>query len=368
MSGPVYIFAGGGTGGHLCPALAVAEELTRMQADARIVFACSDRPIDRRVLSGHPYAIVPQPVRPMPRGLRGWWRFGRGMRASNRLARDLIRDLRPAAVLGLGGFAAVAVTRRARRAGIRTGLLSIDAVPGLANRLLGRKVEAIFAQYERTRAAYGRRGGKVRVVGLPVRAALLAGDVDEARRAFDLRDDRRTLLIMAGSQGAANVNRAVAELRSDLDALADTWQVLHVAGPEKLDDVRAQWAGAAVGHTVVGFCDRMDLAYAAADLTLCRGGASTAGELAATATPAVVMPYPYHRDRQQYLNVADAAEAGAVEIVEDRTDPRANAEALRSSLVAIMADPSRLASMAQAAAGMARTGAAAEIARWLAEG
>ncbi len=365
MDRPIYIFAGGGTGGHLCPALAVAEELTGIQSDARIVFACSDRAIDRRVLSGHPYAIVPQPIRPMPRGPRGWVRFARCMRASNRLARDLIRDLRPAAVLGLGGFAAAPVTGRARRKGIRTALLSIDAVPGLANRLLAGRVEVIFTQYERTAGAYGRHAAKVRVVGPPVRPALLGGDVEEARRVFGLRDDRRTLLVMAGSQGAANVNRAVAELKADLDALAGSWQVLHVAGPEKVDEVRSHWAGADIGHTVVGFCDRMDLAYAAADLTLCRGGASTAGELAATATPAVVMPYPHHRDRQQYLNVADAAEAGSVEMVEDRTDPAANAESLRSSLLAIMADAPRLAAMTAAAAGRARTDGALEIARWL---
>ncbi|HET6427009.1 MAG TPA: UDP-N-acetylglucosamine--N-acetylmuramyl-(pentapeptide) pyrophosphoryl-undecaprenol N-acetylglucosamine transferase [Phycisphaerae bacterium] len=366
MSGPVYIFAGGGTGGHLCPAVAVAEELTALRPDARVVFACSDRAIDRRVLSPHPYAIVAQPVRPMPRGPAGWWRFGRSWRASRRLARDLLRDLQPAAVLGLGGFAAAPVTVRAARAGIRTALLSIDAVPGIANRLLARKVLVIFAQYARTAQAYGKCAKKVRVVGPLVRRELLAGDPSEARAAFGLRADRRTLLVMAGSQGAANVNRAVAALTADLGSLADSWQVLHVAGPEKLDEVREQWAGAAIGHAVVGFCDRMDLAFAAADLALCRGGASTAGELAATGTPAVVMPYPYHRDRQQYLNVAEAAEAGAVEVVEDRTDPAANAVLLRASLLAIMADPSRLEAMSQAAAGRVRADAAAEIARWMA--
>jgi len=361
----VYLFAGGGTGGHLCPALAVAEELTAVEPGARVVFACSDRAIDRRVLAGHPYAVVPQPVRPIPRGARGWGRFGRCWQASRRLARDLLGDLKPAAVLGLGGFAAAPVTVRAASAGIRTALLSIDAVPGLANKMLARKVDVIFAQYAQTAAAYGACARKVSVVGPPVRRGLLAGDAREARAAFGLRAGRKTLLVMAGSQGAANVNRAVAQLRADLDSLADTWQVLHVAGPEKLEEVRGQWAGAAIGHAVLGFCDRMDLAYAVADMVLCRGGASTAGELSATGTPAVVMPYPYHRDRQQYLNVAEAAEAGAVEVVDDRTDPAVNAESLRSSLLAIMADGSRLAAMSRAAAGAARKDAAAEIARWM---
>ena len=366
MASPIYIFAGGGTGGHLVPALAVAEELTTLAPDARIVFACSDRPIDRRILDPTPHAVVVQPVRPMPRGLRGWPRFATRYLAARRLARDMVRDLSPVAVFALGGFAAAPVASAAARAGIRTALLSIDAVPGLANRLLARRAGAIFAQFERTAGGYGRYGGKVRVVGCPVRAALASGDRDEAARALGLRTDRRGLLIMAGSLGAANINEAAAGIRPDLDALAGEWQVLHVAGPGKGSQAERAWAGADIHAVTMEFCERMDLAYAAADVVLCRAGAATVGELAATGTPAVLMPYPHHRDQQQRHNAAAPAEDGAAVVVPDACDPAANAQRLRESLVAILRDPARLEAMQSAAEARKPTGAARAIAEFLA--
>jgi len=363
---PIYIFAGGGTGGHLVPALAVADALAALVPEAHIVFACSRRQIDRQILDPTRHAVIPQPTRPLPRSLRGWGAFARAWVATRRLARDLVRDLRPAAVFGLGGYAAAGVVCAAARAGVRTCLLSIDAVPGLANRHLARRADVVFAQFDATRGAYGRSAGKVRVVGCPVRRRLVGGDPSEARRFFGLRDDRRTLLVMAGSQGAANINDAVVALRGDLDKLAGAWQVLHLTGAGKADAVRAAYGTAAIHHVAREFCDRMDLAYAAADVVLCRGGASTVGELSATGIPAVVMPYPYHRDAQQARNAAPLASAGAAEIVTDACDPAANAEALRGSLIGILADGRRLEAMRSAAGCAKRPDAAAQIARWLA--
>lgn len=366
MAEPIYIFAGGGTGGHLLPALAVAERLLEMRPAAKIVFACSERAMDRRILSPTAYAVVPQPIRPLPRSPRGWWRFLSGWSRAGRLARHLIRDLRPAAVFGLGGFAAVPVTRAAAARGVRTCLLSIDALPGLANRYLARRVDVIFAQFEPTVEAYGARGAKARVVGLPVQAALAGAERTGARKHLGLRVRRRTLLVMAGSQGAANINRALAALRGELVALGKSWQILHLAGPGKLQEVQADWQNAAVHHVTMEFCERMDLAYAAADLALCRAGAATVGELTATATPAVLMPYPYHRDQHQRHNAAAPVAAGAAVMVADACEPQANAEALRSSLLEIMRDPGRLKTMRDAAGRSSRPDAAAEIARWLA--
>jgi UDP-N-acetylglucosamine--N-acetylmuramyl-(pentapeptide) pyrophosphoryl-undecaprenol N-acetylglucosamine transferase len=248
---------------------------------------------------------------------------------------------------------------------VRSCLLSIDAVPGVANRHLAGKVDVIFAQFDRCVAGYGRHGGKVRVVGCPVRPGLTRGDADEARRTFGLRADRRTLLVMAGSLGAASINDALGAVRGDLEALADRWQVLHLAGPGKLDEVRAAWAGSAVHHVAMEFCQRMDLAYAAADLALARGGAATVAELTATGTPAAIMPYPHHRDRQQHLNAAALVEAGAARVIDDAIDAQANAAALRAELLPLLAEPGRLATLTAAADQRACADAAGEIARWL---
>jgi UDP-N-acetylglucosamine--N-acetylmuramyl-(pentapeptide) pyrophosphoryl-undecaprenol N-acetylglucosamine transferase len=362
---PTFIFAGGGTGGHLYPALAVAQILRQSRPEARIIFACSDRDIDRRILAASGYEMIPQPVRPMPRSLRGWGAFAKGLLAGRKLARELLERNRPAAVFGLGGFAAFPVVRAARAGGIPQCLLSIDAVAGLANRSLAKYVDVIFTQFERTAADYGRHAGKARQVGCPVRPSLLSGDIDEARRLWGLHSGRKTLVIVPGSLGAATINDAVVRLKGELDGLGGQWQLLHVTGPGKLQDLRQAYSAAGIGATVLEFCERMDLAYAVADLVLCRAGASTIGELYAVGKPAVLMPYPFHRDQHQRHNAQEMVSAGAAELVTDLKDAGGNAQALRTSLLAIMADQARLDRMRQAAEGLARPDAATKIADWL---
>ena len=360
---PLYIFAGGGTGGHLYPGLAVAEELLRLRPGAKVVFACSNRAIDRRILDRRPYAVIPQPVRPLPRRAGEALLFLRAWRRSGRLARDLLRDLRPAAVLGLGGFAAGPVLKHAERAGVRAALLNPDAVPGKANRYLAGRVEAIFTQFDSTAEHFGSRGrGKVRAVGCPVRSELTAAGRDEAIRHFGLDADKHTLLVLGGSLGAEPINKAVAALAADFSPLADAWQILHIVGPGA---GRAVVGGAGLPGDRLEYCEHMDLAYAAADLALCRGGAVTIAELAVTATPAVILPYPHHADRQQHLNAAALAEAGAALVCEDAIDAARNAETLRSALLPLLSAPGRLADMRKAVGELARGSAAAEVAGWL---
>jgi len=361
----MYIFAGGGTGGHLYPGLAVAAELTDLESEAKVVFACSDRPIDRRILDATAYAVVPQPVRSLPAGIAGWPAFLRAYLSSAALARRMVADLRPAAVLGLGGFAAGPVVVRAAKAGVRTALLNPDAVPGRANRLLARRVDAIFTQFGVTAGHFGRSGGaKVRRVGCPVRRELAAADRAEAIDHFGLRADRKTLLVHGGSLGAESINEAIARLMPDLRELADAWQVLHVTGPSKA----ASAAGEAgeLNVRVLEYCRRMDLAYAAADLSLSRAGAVTVAELAATGTPAVLMPYPYHADQQQRLNAAALDETGAAVLCDDARDADRNAERLRQTLLAILREPDRLEGMRNAACRATPDNAAEKVARWLA--
>ena len=366
MSKPIYIFAGGGTGGHLYPGLAVAERLQAMQPAARIVFACSNRAIDRRILDSQPHAVVPQPVRPMPGSARAWPGFLAAWRRSRIAAKAMIADLRPAAVLGLGGFAAAPVVCRAARAGVPAALLNPDAVPGKANRFLAARADAIFTQFDAAREHFpAKLRARVRCVGCPVRRSLLSASRDQAGRHFGLRDDRKTLLVNGGSLGARSVNEAVLALLDDLGDLAGAWQVLHVTGRASYAETAARWDSVPIGATVIDYCDRMDLAYAAADLALGRGGACSIAELAATATPAVVMPYPHHKDRQQHLNAAALAGAGAAVVVEDRGDAPANAAALRETLLPIMADAERLETMRRSAAACTKPNAAETVAQWL---
>lgn len=369
MSGPIYIFAGGGTGGHLYPALAVAEELMRLQGEARIAFACSNRAIDRRVLDVLPYAIVPQPVRPLPHGARGWGGFLRAWAASKLQARQMVRDLKPAAVLGMGGFAAAPVVEAAASRRIPTAMLNPDAVPGKANKHLARRVDAIFTQFPQTTETFPPAArGKVHCVGCPVARRFLEASREEALRHFGLRGDRRTLVVLGGSQGAGSINQALAALAADLSAVAENWQILHITGAEKGSGTFSAAEKVPDPFSVkLEYCHEMHLAYAGADLALCRGGAATIAELDATATPAVILPYPYHKDQQQRLNAGGLVAAGSAVLVEDKIDPAANAASLRQSLLPLMADASKLDEMKAKARQSARTQAAAEVARWLIE-
>ncbi|MGA2265897.1 MAG: UDP-N-acetylglucosamine--N-acetylmuramyl-(pentapeptide) pyrophosphoryl-undecaprenol N-acetylglucosamine transferase [Phycisphaerae bacterium] len=370
MAEELYIFAGGGTGGHLYPGLAVAEELIARRPGAKVVFACSGRAIDRRILDPLPYVIVPQPVRPFPKNPSGWPGFLAAWAKSARLARRLVADLRPAGVLGLGGFAAAPIVIRAAAAGVPTALLNPDAVPGKANRALAAKADVIFSQFPSTQEAFppGLRG-KVRCVGCPVRRGLAGASRAEGLARFGLRSGRRTLLIFGGSLLAEALGEAVERLAGDLAGFASTWQVVHISGSPSARRIERTLKDQGLAVCTQSYCDRMDLAYAAADLVLARAGAVTVAELAATGKPAVLMPYPHHADRHQFLNAAALAQAGAAVVCEDFKDPAATAAALGGVLLPLLGDADALASMCQAAAKLAtQSSAASTVAQWLLAG
>ncbi len=362
----IFIFAGGGSGGHLCPGIAVAEALKRLSSDCSVVFACSNRPVDRKLLEPLGYAMVPQPVLPVPRGPVGWDRFLRAWVRSSMQARRMLRDLRPAAVLGLGGFAAGPLVKRAGKSHIPTALLNPDAVPGIANRYLAGYSDVVFTQFAAAEEGFpARHRRRVRLVGCPVRRGFFEATRRQGIEAFGLDADKKTLLVFGGSLLASAVTDSAAAIAEDLEQLADSWQVLHITAEDKTAAVRDAHAGGRLGVHVMGYCDRMDLAMAAADLALCRAGASTLAELAATATPAVLMPYPHHRDRHQYINASDAVDTAAAMIADDSGDVAANAEALRRTLLPIMRSDDRLSVMRQAAEELSATDAADEVAGWL---
>ena len=366
MGYETYIFAGGGTGGHLYPGLAVARKLGELKKSATLVFACSSRAIDRRILDPLGFAVVPQPILPMPRSPRGWGKFVEAWVASRKLARRMLNDIKPTAVLGLGGFAAAAMVKQAASMRIPSALLNPDAVPGVANRLLARRVDAVFTQFESTAQCFApRTRAKVRVVGCPIRDSLIGADKPSALRELKLRGDRLTLLVNGGSLGAESINRVLAMLSEQLCAFEDTWQILHVTGPNKAsgDDLRCSNS---IHVSTLEYCPRMELAYACADLAIGRGGASSVAELAATGTPAIILPYPHHKDRQQLLNARELADNGGAIVVEDRSDPRQTAEDMTRTLIPLLGDPQNLKRMRQAALACAKPTAADVVAQWMA--
>ncbi|MBN2376712.1 MAG: UDP-N-acetylglucosamine--N-acetylmuramyl-(pentapeptide) pyrophosphoryl-undecaprenol N-acetylglucosamine transferase [Sedimentisphaerales bacterium] len=371
-----YIFAGGGSGGHLYPGLAVASVLRKMQPGAEILFLATEREIDRRILSASGFEFVAQPIVPLPRRPMKVWDFYQRWRKSCRLCRDLFQQRQTQVVLGLGGYASGAALKTAARVGIPAAMLNPDALPGKANRFAMPLVRKIFLQWLGSTECFGRFADRCVVTGCPIRdefnnPALLQSDRESMLKAIGLVTDKKTLLVMAGSQGGHNVNRAVVRLFTDEQfcndnqaALAD-WQILHLSGADQEDWVRQQYQSASVAGAVLDFAEQMPKLLMAADLVISRAGASSLAELTALAKPAVLIPYPYHRDQHQMKNAQVLAQTGAARIVIDQCDEQKTSRNLGEVLQGLFQHNAILDEMAAAAAKLARPDAAQDVAEEL---
>jgi UDP-N-acetylglucosamine--N-acetylmuramyl-(pentapeptide) pyrophosphoryl-undecaprenol N-acetylglucosamine transferase len=248
--------------------------------------------------------------------------------------------------------------------GIPTAILNPDAVPGRANRYLSKRVDAIFAQWPGTQRHFRRRE-VVHITGCPVRRELLTGDQWAARHALGLDPDKKTLLVTGASQGARTINLAMLQLAPKLRH-REEWQVLHLAGNADVAQVTAGYEHAGLTGQVLAFTNRMHAALWAADLVISRAGASTLAELTVVGRPAILLPYPFHRDQHQRHNAEVLATAGAAILLPDRKHAMRNARELLHILDALMDNSARLQDMQSAARGLGRPRAAEEVAEIIA--
>lgn len=359
-----YVLAGGGTGGHLYPGLAVADALLRRDAAARITFLTTNRPLDTQLLSGRPFAQVAQVVRPWPSRPWGWPGFARAWWSSVKRARRLLRQEGVAAVLGLGGYAAGPAVMAAAQLGLPRAILNPDAVPGRANRRLARRVTAVFCQWEVTRGVLP-EPDVGRVVGCPIRARFAEVAREDGCRHFGLDAGRPVLLVTGASQGARTVNRVMQRVWPEFATTHADWQLLHLSGAADEAETRAAYEAAGVVANVVAFTHEMPLALAAADVVVSRAGASTLAELTVLGKPSILLPYPFDRGQHQRANADVLGQAGAAIVLDDRIEPAANAGPLGAALerVANAAERER---MAAAARTLGRANAADDVAAWLA--
>ena len=352
----------------MLPGLAVAKALQEKCAQAKVHFFVTSREIDKKVLHGTGYSMTAQLAQPFSLRPMGLARFAWGFWRSQREARAMLAILRPAAVLGMGGFAAGPLGRLAGKMKIPLGLLNPDAEPGRANRWLATRAGRIFVQWPRTAELLRDRcAGQVQVTGCPVRREIFSATRQQGVERFDLRADRKTLLVPGGSQGAMNVNLTVVELLGRLDELGERWQILHLTGPGKLQVVRAGYerAGVRMHYKLVDFTQDMPEALAAADLVLSRAGASSLAEFTARRLPAVLMPYPYGRDQHQTANARCLADEAAAVIVPDKCNAAANAEAVGPVLLDLMGSDQELSRMSAAYETLYKPDAAEMIAEEL---
>jgi UDP-N-acetylglucosamine--N-acetylmuramyl-(pentapeptide) pyrophosphoryl-undecaprenol N-acetylglucosamine transferase len=351
------LIACGGTGGQLFPGIAVGEVLASRGHDVTLLI--SEKKIDTLAASGHkdlrfekmPFLAMPKPWSPKMIGfLKGLWQ---GTKACRKLIRD--RDVK--VVLGMGGFTSFAPLYAGRKEGCRTLIHESNAIPGKANRLNARYSDIVLCGLEACEAHFPKHGD-VRVVGTPIRSSMKHQNGDDPREFFKLDKDKRTLLIMGGSQGARGVNRAVGMALDQFEKMGI--QVLHIAGPTDYEEVRDVYAKVPLlKQHVAAFCHRMDLAYRVADLAVARSGASSMSELAYFGVPSLLVPYPYAADDHQTRNAEIFDRAGAGRLMKES---EMNADTLADAVREIFDDPRRAGEMKKAAQQLAVKNSAEKIA------
>jgi UDP-N-acetylglucosamine--N-acetylmuramyl-(pentapeptide) pyrophosphoryl-undecaprenol N-acetylglucosamine transferase len=343
------ILAGGGTGGHVIPALAIAQALTERYS-AEALFIGTRRGIENRLVpaAGFPLRLVEvgalknvslatraKTALDLPRAIAASWR--------------IVSEYRPDVMIGVGGYASGPAMLAAALSGVPTLAFEPNVVPGFANRLVAPMVSAAAVHFEET----GRYFRRFEVTGVPVRKAFC----EIGRRTGD---PRPTLLVFGGSQGAHSINQAMISSLGGLQAAVRGIHIIHQTGERDYNDAQAAYLAVGGSAEVYPFIDDMPAAFARADLLLCRSGASTVAEVMAAGRPAIFVPFPRAADDHQKRNAEALERAGAAALIEERA---LTSDLLVQVVRTLLGDPVRRARMAQAAHKFAHPQAASEIAR-----
>jgi UDP-N-acetylglucosamine--N-acetylmuramyl-(pentapeptide) pyrophosphoryl-undecaprenol N-acetylglucosamine transferase len=342
------IIAGGGTGGHVIPALAIGQQLKRQFA-AEVLFIGTARGIETRLVpqAGFPLDLIKvgalknvslltraRTMFDLPRAL---WTAGR-----------MVSDYNPDVVVGVGGYASGPTMLAAIRRRIPTLAFEPNVIPGFANRMVARWVSAAAVHFEQTCEYFPH----CRVTGVPVRPAFFEIGLTRA-------GGPPTLLVFGGSQGAHAINQAVIGSLGGLKQKLPGIHIVHQTGQRDYEAVQAGYRQANISGEVHQFIDDMPAMFARADLLVCRSGASTVAEIAAAGKPAVFVPFPRAADDHQNVNARALERAGAALVVEESNLEPAY---LVDTIAILLSDPRRLAAMSDAAKSLAHPHAVEEIA------
>lgn len=341
------MIAGGGTGGHLFPGIAVAEAARRRDSATAILFVGSARGIEGRVVPGSGFDLVLLPGAPLRgRGMAGKVGALGALGAGTMQARALVRRFRPDVVIGLGGYASAPAVVAGGLARIPIVLLEQNATPGMTTRLLGRLADRVCVSFPDT--VNGFAPGRAVVTGNPVRA-FAERPASEPRTGL-------TIALVGGSAGAHRLNEAGPALYASLAGVPGL-RIIHQTGLAEEAAVRAAYAGAA-NVDVRAFITDMGEVYAAADLIICRAGATTIAELAAQGVPAIFVPYPHAADDHQRANAEALVRAGAARVV---LDHQATGVRLAEEVRDLLGTPDLLPEMRQRVRQFARPDAAERV-------
>jgi UDP-N-acetylglucosamine--N-acetylmuramyl-(pentapeptide) pyrophosphoryl-undecaprenol N-acetylglucosamine transferase len=347
------LIAGGGTGGHLFPGIALAEEVTTRHHKNSVVFVGTDRGLESRVVpaSGYKLEIIPA------RGLKGmgFFRLVQGiltLPVALIASWRILRKYRPDVVVGVGGYASFPVVFCAWLQRVPTAVQEQNALPGLTNRILGRIVKVVFIAFEEARRYFPE--GKSNLIGNPIRAKL----TDNFLRSR-AEHSKFTVLVFGGSLGAKRVNALMLEALDLLGDLKEGMRFVHQTGRADLEAVKQGYTTRGFDADVVEFIDDMSSAYATADLVVCRAGATTVAELTVCKKAAILIPYPYATDNHQEVNARSLVEAGAALMFREA---ELTGQILATNIRGLKENPDRLRRMEKQAGLLGRPEAAKELA------
>jgi len=359
------LFAGGGTGGHLFPSLAIVERLREQNIPCVSHFLISTRTLDQQILERLDETYTALPVRPMPvcaQDIMAIPRFVCAWFASVGEVRRLINQKNVTAVVAMGGYVSAPAIKAAYQVGKPVALVNLDSPAGRANRWMARWASDVFS------VGQGLSGS--REIGFPLRrSAVGIGKTSEACCTLGLDPKRSTLLVAGGSQGAQSINQMMVQL-VDSPAVLETlasWQVLHLTGQHPVEPIRDAYARNNIHAKVEPFCDQMGLAWQAADLAISRAGAGSVAEAWANATPVLFLPYPHHKDNHQSHNARRLEKIGGAKAYQDLIDPKVNATHLSDPLMTLMKDQGQREGMKMAMQAQKPEDGAVTVAAWIAK-
>jgi UDP-N-acetylglucosamine--N-acetylmuramyl-(pentapeptide) pyrophosphoryl-undecaprenol N-acetylglucosamine transferase len=357
------IIAGGGTGGHLFPGIAIAEEFLARDPNNEVLFVGTEKGIEARVLPRSGYRLECIATSGM-RGkrvlskIKGVWLLLLGYVQSRRI----IRSFKPDLVLGVGGYASGPLVLAAGKSSSKCFIHEQNAVPGLTNRILAKVVQTVFISLEESRQHVP--AGKLLLTGNPLRRQILEGLRDDRRRPGNGNGNGNGngkgfhLLVFGGSAGAHRINIAMIEALPELAAIRERITIVHQTGENDLEEVRNAYQREGFNAEVVPFIDNMAEAYHKADLILCRAGATTIAEVTACGKPCIFVPYPYATDDHQRKNAEALVEKGAGFMILDR---ELSGKRLAAMIEELERNPVVRKSAGQKALAMARPDAAKMI-------
>jgi UDP-N-acetylglucosamine--N-acetylmuramyl-(pentapeptide) pyrophosphoryl-undecaprenol N-acetylglucosamine transferase len=362
----LFVFAGGGTGGHIAPGIALANELRRRDPACRIHFAGSGRPIEQRMIGPTGYVLTAHDAPPLTQLKRRPLHFLKSHWKAIRDTRREFQSDQPAAVIGLGGFASVPIVLAARREGIPVLLLEQNVIPGRANWWLSRH-HPICVTFAETRHHLPKQA-TCHVTGNPLREEILAlfrsptplppgataGSPSIATEPAPTTAGQagsatqpKTLLILGGSNGSRQINdSALNAIRNLREQLAD-WHIIHQSGPDGCEEARRVYSDCSLSATVEPFFDNLPQLYAQTTLAISRAGATTLTEFAAAAIPSILIPYPHAAADHQTCNARAFSDAGAAILINNPTRSPAPLD-LIPALQPLLEDSKRLKTMATA--------------------